>query len=190
MQRLNIWLGLKIDDFGKVDIKKAKEEFEDFEIIKNIRNKIYKKPIDKLRSEMFLKAEKNLDISKNIFYLQAPTGAGKTIISLNLALNLNPTKIFYIFPFNTLVEQTQEKIKEIFKNLDFAVINSITPIADEENDKNQYEKVYVNRLFYQNELILTTHVNLFDILFGINKESNFALWQLYGSVVILDEIQS
>jgi CRISPR-associated endonuclease/helicase Cas3 len=84
---------------------------------------------------MFLESEKNLDVSKNIFYLQAP-------------------------------------------------------IADEENDKNQYEKVYVNRLFYQNELILTTHVNLFDILFGINKESNFALWQLYGSVVILDEIQS
>jgi CRISPR-associated endonuclease/helicase Cas3 len=55
---LEYMAGLKIDDFGKVDIKKAKEEFEDFEIIKNIKNKIYKKPIDKLRSEMFLEAEK------------------------------------------------------------------------------------------------------------------------------------
>jgi len=54
----------------------------------------------------------------------------------------------------------------------------------------KYEKTYINRLFYQNELILTTHVNLFDILFGIGKEDNFAFWQLYGSVIILDEIQS
>jgi len=187
---LEYMAGVRVDDFGKVDIKKAKEEFENYEIIKNIRAKRYKKPIDELRSEIFLEAEKNLDSSKNIFYLQAPTGAGKTLISLNLALSLNPSKIFYVFPFNTLVEQTRDKIEEIFETLDFSVINSITPIKDEEDDKNQYEKTYINRLFYQSPLILTTHVNLFDILFGIGKEDNFALWQLYGSVIILDEIQS
>jgi len=182
---------LKIENFGVLDVKKAIEQFEAFEIVKNIRTSKHNKPIDKLRSKMFLEAESNLQLSKNIFYLQAPTGAGKTLISLNLALNLNPKKIFYIFPFNTLVEQTKEKIEEIFQTIDFAVINSITPIKDdEEDDKYQYEKTYLNRLFYHYELILTTHVNLFEILFGIGKESNFALWQLYGSVIIIDEIQS
>ncbi len=188
---LEYMAGLKVDNFGLLDVKKAKEEFEDFEIIKNIRASNYQKPIDKLRSQMFLEAESNLDKSKNIFYLQAPTGAGKTLMSLNLALKLNPKKIFYIFPFNTLVEQTKEKIAEIFSSLDFVVINSITPIkGGEEDDKKQYEKIYLNRLFYHHKLILTTHMNLFEILFGIGKEANFALWQLYGSVIILDEIQS
>ncbi len=182
---------LKIDSFGLLDVKRAKSKFEDFEIIKNIRAKNYKNPIDKLRSKMFLEAESNLKPSKNVFYLQAPTGSGKTLMSLNLALKLNPKKIFYIFPFNTLVEQTKNKIEEIFKTLNFAVINSITPIKDdEEDDKNQYEKIYLNRLFYHYELILTTHVNLFEILFGTGKEANFAFWQLCGSVIILDEIQS
>ncbi len=188
---LEYMAGLKVDSFGLLDIKRAREEFDDFEIVQNIRAKHYIKPIDKLRSQMFLEAEYNLDKSKNIFYLQAPTGAGKTLMSLNLALQLNPKKIFYIFPFNTLVEQTKDKISEIFSSLDFAVINSITPIKeDEEDDVKQYEKIYLNRLFYHYELILTTHVNLFEILFSIGKEANFALWQLYGSVIILDEIQS
>ena len=182
---------LKVDSFGVLDVKKAKEEFEDFEIVKNIRAANYSKPIDELRSQMFLESEAKLENSKNIFYLQAPTGAGKTLMSLNLALKLKPKKIFYIFPFNTLVEQTKDKIAEIFSSLNFAVINSITPIkGDEEDDAKQYEKTYLNRLFYHYELILTTHVNLFEILFGTGKEANFPLWQLYGSVIILDEIQS
>ncbi len=182
---------LRVDSFGLLNIERAKKEFEDFEIIKNIKAKNYKKPIDELRSKMFLESEDNLDTSKNIFYFQAPTGAGKTLMSLNLALKLNPKKIFYIFPFNTLVEQTKDKIAEIFSTLDFAVINSITPIKlDEEDNLRQYEKTYLQRLFYHYELILTTHVNLFKILFGTGKEENFPLWQMYGSVIILDEIQS
>jgi len=181
---------IKTTDFGKIDIKKARDEFESYEIVKNIRERVFKKEIDKLRTQMFLEAERNINLSKNLFYLQAPTGAGKTLISVNLALKLNPQKIFYIFPFNTLVEQTKNTLQNIFKSIDLAVINSITPIKDEEKDKKQYEKIYLNRLFYYYELIITTHVNLFDILFSIGKEPNFALWQLYGSVIILDEIQS
>jgi len=105
---------LEVSDFGSIDIKEVVKEFEEYEIIQNIRDNRYFKEIDKLRSEMFLEAESNLDETKNIFYLQAPTCAGKTLISLNLALRLNPKKIFYIFPFNTLVEQTKTKIEEIF----------------------------------------------------------------------------
>ncbi|WP_200764008.1 CRISPR-associated helicase Cas3' [Nitrosophilus alvini] len=182
------------DDFGKVNIIELKKEFENFKIVRNVRAKNYQKPIDKLRSEMFLEAEKTLlkNLDKNIFYLKAPTGAGKTLISLNLALSFeNVNKIFYIFPFNTLVEQTRSKIKEIFRSLNFMVINSITPIIeDEEKDTLQYEKVYLNRLFYHYPLILTTHVNFFDILFGTGKEANFPLWQLANSIIIIDEIQS
>ena len=124
-----------------------------------------------------------------MFYLQAPTGAGKTLISLNLALQFAPNKIFYIFPFNTLIEQTKSTIQKAL-NLEVEVINSVTPIEYEEGDMSQYEKIYLNRLFYDYPFILTTHIKFFDILFGINKEDNFPLWQLAGSVIVLDEIQS
>ncbi len=177
---------LQVDDFGALDLQKAKEEFEKF-----YNNLPKENPIDKLRNTMFHEATNNLakNKDKNIFYLQAPTGAGKTLMSLNLALHLNPRKIFYIFPFNTLVEQTKSVIERIF-SFDISIINSITPIEYDENDLKQYEEVYANRLFYNYPFIITTHVNLFEVLFGVGKEENFAFWQLYKSVIILDEIQS
>ena len=149
------------------------------------------KEIDKIRKEIYQKAEQNIvnNKDKNVFYLQAPTGAGKTLISLNLALQFAPNKIFYIFPFNTLIEQTKSTIQKAL-NLEVEVINSVTPIEYEEGDMSQYEKIYLNRLFYDYPFILTTHIKFFDILFGINKEDNFPLWQLAGSVIVLDEIQS
>ena len=38
--------------------------------------------------------------------------------------------------------------------------------------------------------ILTTHVNLFQIMFGCEREAAISFYQLAGSVVVLDEIQS
>lgn len=191
---------LKIDDFG-VFSKDDKEK-----LYKNFENHIskFKNPsgINVLRNEMFEEAQKNLlnNQNKNIFYLEAPTGSGKTIISINLALQLLTkndalNKLFYIFPFNTLVEQTKNVFDEIFQEkLKIEVINSITPICldekSQENEETKYQKSYINRLFFHSPAIITTHVALFNILFGTSKEDNFPLWQLANSVIILDEIQS
>ena len=159
------------------------------------------KGINKLRSEIFQEAESNLlqNLDKHIFYLEAPTGSGKTITSINLALQLlnhddRLNKLFYIFPFNTLVEQTKDVFDEIFEDeLKIETINSISPIEleskQEENESN-YTQSYISRLFFHSPAIITTHVALFNILFGTSKEDNFPLWQLANSVIILDEIQS
>lgn len=192
-------------NFGSItDDKKQKiiNAFEHYKIIKAIRaNKV--EGINILRSQMFLEAEQNLlqHLDKYIFYLEAPTGSGKTLTSINLAMTFlkkdeRINKIFYIFPFNTLVEQTKGVFEEIFKNtLDIEVINSITPIKEkdetiQEDEESKYQKSYMNRLFFHNELIISTHIAFFNILFGTSKEDNFPLWQLANSVIILDEIQS
>ena len=202
---------LPTNDFGTISKeKKTKliQTFEEYEIVKNIRKNENIEGINILRSKMFLEAEQNLEenSNKNIFYLEAPTGSGKTLTSINLAMNLlkedNINKIFYVFPFNTLVEQTKNVFDKIFNSnknnkdiLDLEVINSITPIKEknnesQENEESKYQKSYMNRLFFHHELIITTHISFFDILFGTSKEDNFPLWQLANSVIILDEIQS
>ncbi len=189
---------LKIDNFGlfgKEDIKKLKAKFD------NYLNQLSRPMgINKLRNEIFKEAETNMlqNLNKNIFYLEAPTGSGKTITSINLALHLldkreNVNKLFYIFPFNTLVEQTKNVFDDIFDDLlDIQIINSITPICEDnqEDKESNYEQSYINRLFFHAPAIITTHVALFNILFGTSKEDNFPLWQLANSVIILDEIQS
>jgi len=192
-------------DFGLISKEKKQkliELFENDKIIKAIRaNEV--EGINILRSQMFLEAEKNLmdNLDKHVFYLEAPTGSGKTLTSINLAMNLlkeksEIDKIFYIFPFNTLVEQTRGVFEGIFGDqLDVEVINSITPIKEktdneQEREESKYQRSYMNRLFFHNELIISTHIAFFNMLFGTSKEDNFPLWQLANSVIILDEIQS
>lgn len=194
---------LPTNNFGVItDKQKIINKFEDYKIVKNIRQNENLVGINILRSKMFLEAEKNLleNLDKNIFYLEAPTGSGKTLTSINLAMKLleqeNINKIFYVFPFNTLVEQTKKQLENIFANvLNIEVINSITPIKEitddeQEDEESKYQKSYMSRLFFHNELILTTHISFFNILFGTTKEDNFPLWQMANSVIILDEIQS
>jgi CRISPR-associated endonuclease/helicase Cas3 len=191
---------LPTDDFGLFS-KEDKERLT-LKFAQHIQG--FKNPtgINQLRNEMFEEAERNLlkNLDKNIFYLEAPTGSGKTITSINLALKLlendsNLNKLFYIFPFNTLVEQTKNVFDEIFgRVLKIEVINSITPIniheEKQEDEESKYQKSYINRLFFHSPAVITTHVALFNILFGTSKEDNFPLWQLANSVIILDEIQS
>lgn len=185
--------------------------FNNTDIYKGIKlhqetGKIFSKDnINYYRSEMFLEAEQNLgkNIKENILFLEAPTGSGKTITSINLALKLleknrELNKIFYIFPFNTLVEQTNASLREIFRGSfleeNISVINSITPIKEVENedgrDQIDYERSLLNRQFIHSPIVLTTHVHFFENLFGIDRESSFALPHLANSVVIMDEIQS
>ncbi|MFX3619012.1 MAG: CRISPR-associated helicase Cas3' [Sporolactobacillus sp.] len=199
------------------DKKKLFHQFHQTPICQNIRD--YKinpdnyriAPINQLRSKLFIETENELAKfpDRSIYYLEAPTGSGKTIISTNLALNLlkrhqDLTKIIYVFPFNTLVEQTKEKLDEWSVGLDQAyriqVVNSVTPIITEKEKQNRNEYSLSEEMDYDEELLrrqmllypitVTSHVNLFNHLFGTGRESNLGLATLVNSVVILDEIQS
>lgn len=168
--------------------------------------------INILRNELFLDAEKSLlkNRDKNIYYLEAPTGSGKSNVAFNLSFKLletdnNLNKIFYVYPFNTLIEQNMETLSNIFKNKEImdnvAVINSIVPIKHDNRFKideleisdvsdKSYEQSLLDRQFLQYPIILTTHVSIFNFLFGVSKANLFPLYQLSNSVIILDEIQS
>jgi CRISPR-associated endonuclease/helicase Cas3 len=204
------YMNRKIEDFGDIyNVEEYSKKFDDDKIIKNIRKyekyvneSLNKSPFDEssineLRSDMFLEAEKTLveNIDKQIFYLEAPTGSGKTINSLNLGLNLikydkSLKKIFYVFPFNTLCDQTFDVIQSFFGKQKVSIINSLTPIKFQDENDIDYDKSYLDRLFLHYPMILTSHVNFFDYLFGNGREKQLPLVHLINSVVILDEIQS
>jgi len=200
----------KIKDFGSIkNIEEYNKKFNSDKIIQNIREyeKYIKKgsinspfkenSINKLRSDIFLESEKNLieNIENQIFYLEAPTGSGKTINSLNLSLNLlkhdkSLKKVFYVFPFNTLCDQTSDVITYFFGNENVSIINSLTPIKVNAEENINYDKAYLDRLFLHYPIVLTSHVNFFDYIFGNGREKQLPLVHLTNSIVILDEIQS
>ncbi|MBD5136023.1 MAG: CRISPR-associated helicase Cas3' [Lachnospiraceae bacterium] len=205
---------IEIKDYGIFnETNGIKNLYENSQIMKTIRKETNQyddgKNINILRNAMFLECETNLmkNINKNIFYLEAPTGSGKSNMAINCSLKLLDDKIkriIYVYPFNTLVEQNLNSLKKIFGKSNImdkiAVINSITPIKGfkkayenekiEENNEFFYQKVLLDRQFLNYPFILTTHVNLFDIMFGCSKESSSSFYQLSGSVIVLDEIQS
>ena len=170
--------------------------------------------INRLRSDIYLEAEKNMIEkfkSSNIFQLEAPTGSGKTNTSINLAfkcleMDEKLNKIFYVFPFNNLVEQTYSTFKEIYsQNKEIlgkiAVVNSITSPETIKKRNNQtgdeykeeiidYSKMLLDREFLHYPVTITTNIMLFKILFGTRKEDFFPLSLLANSVIILDEIHT
>lgn len=214
----------EINTFGEIsDIKKFYDVFKDTEIYKSIRRYeeesygktngyINTKDINILRDELFLDSEKNMlkNIDKNIFYLEAPTGSGKSNVAFNLSFKMieklkNINKIFYVYPFNTLIEQNINSLRKIFENSnvmnDIAIINSVVPIKvkggkNKNNNENigvldkDYEIALLDRQFLHYPIVLTTHVSIFNYLFGTSKDNLFPLAQIANSVVILDEIQS
>lgn len=172
--------------------------YQSIEEYKKDKSILEENDINRLRSDIFLEAEEilNKNIDKHLFYLEAPTGSGKTNTSINLALNLlkndkSMKNIFYIFPFNTLIEQTKETFEKIFAyEKDFICINSSIAITQKQEEEVDYEKLYLDYNFMHYPVILTSHVNLFSALFGVRKENNVILSRFSNSVIIIDEIQA
>lgn len=164
--------------------------------------------INILRTELFSEAEENLKRNKDqsVFYLEAPTGSGKSNTAMNLSFTLmqensDLRKLFYIYPFNTLVEQNMSILEKTFGNKkeimsQIAVVNSLVPFKDkkevEEDRENskKYQEILLDRQFLNYPFILSTHVMLFRTMFGNAKEDVFGFQQLCHSVIVLDEIQS
>ena len=158
--------------------------------------------INQLRSCMFLEAERELLNSPEepIYFLEAPTGSGKSNMAFNLSFHLmkGKNKLYYIYPFNTLVEQNRENLENLFSedalSRGIAVVNSITPIRGMENvekdSKEYYQMALLDRQFLNYPVILSTHVSFFQTLFGCQKEDIFGFLQLTDAVIVLDEIQS
>lgn len=202
---------LEVQEFGKAEYGTFQELYEKTERVKGIRSYekekyatkswINTEEINDLRCEMFLDAEKNLQNSEeNIFFLEAPTGGGKSNTAMNLSFILlkSQKKMFYIYPFNTLVEQNLNTLQELFNEKEvqnqIVVVNSITPIKGkgsvEDNPKEYYERALLDRQFLNYPFILSTHVSLFATLFSTSRVDIFAFYQLTDSIVVLDEIQS
>ena len=162
------------------------------------------KNINDLRTEMMKEASFNLtkslkqDVSKRIFYLNMPTGGGKTNTSMKLSLdileNTDVDRVIYAMPFITIIEQNYDVIKDNFGlNEDKGEIRKIysasETIFSEASDDDKSE-IIMKDSFFDYPVICTTFVSLFNALIKNKKRYKYSLSSLTNSVVILDEIQS
>ncbi len=153
----------------------------------------------KLGAEAIVNLREHRD--KHLFYLEAPTGGGKTNVSLALALELleaDPrlNKVVYVFPFTTLVSQTFSSIRETLDLQPNEIVELHSKAGFSQREEGQdgvygtEKRNYIANLFANYPFILMTHVRFFDILKSNRKEINYLLHRMANSVVIIDELQA
>ena len=216
---------MKFDEFGTISLDFRKTLFNQFKENDKFdyNGKLYRRfdeylnlpfeslaqrnfqTLNKLRQKMAATAISELRKHKKrrLFFLEAPTGGGKTNISIACALellkeNLEVNKVFYVFPFTTLITQTFKAIKETLQIGDESVIQlhskagfHSSSSSKKEDDKYGNKKLdYLNATFLNYPISLMSHIKFFDILKGNGKGSNLILHRLANSIVIIDELQS
>lgn len=177
----------------------------------NLNNYQFKHPkaksllnLNQLRQEMAVEVIRTVRANpdKNLYYIEAPTGGGKTNLSMIavtelLDKNAELNKVYYVFPFNTLITQTYQVLKETLELLPEELVElhakASFPSKQEAIKDGQYgteKQDFIDRLFALYPLTVLSHVKFFDILKSNRKESNYLLHRLANSVVIIDELQS
>jgi len=140
---------------------------------------------------------------EKLFYLKAPTGAGKTNVSLAAAIEMlskdkTLNKVFYVFPFTTLITQTYKSIIETLGLTSDELVQLHSKAEwnkrnKEENSDGLYEadwENHIENLFVHYPFTLLSHIKFFDVLKGNKKETNYLLHRFSNSIVIIDELQS
>jgi CRISPR-associated endonuclease/helicase Cas3 len=162
--------------------------------------------LNKLRSKMAAEMIENIrrNSDKKHFYIEAPTGGGKTnmaFIATQELLQVNPelNKVFYVFPFTTLVTQTQTSAiqtlglqsdewmelhgRAAWKQKEYPEKDKDGLYGDERLDDIHYQ--FVNYPF-----TFLSHVRFFDILKANEKSSIYLMHRLANSIVVIDEVQA
>jgi CRISPR-associated endonuclease/helicase Cas3 len=128
-----------------------------------------------------------------LFSLTVPTGGGKTLASLAFALRHAKqhglTRIIYVVPFTSIIEQNADVFRAVFSPLgDDIVVEHHSNL-----DPDDSRMTATARLASENwdaPVIITTSVQFYESLFAARTSRCRKLHNLARSVVILDEAQA
>lgn len=130
-----------------------------------------------------------------IYTITAPTGIGKTLISLELALKIAKAqqrdKIIYSIPFTSIIDQSAKIFDTIFPDqITVHHHKADYTSKDEEADNKEYDRIKFLVESWSEPFIVTTFYQLFFALFSNANSDNVKFQSFENSVVILDEVQA
>lgn len=159
--------------------------------------------VRKTRAELLAQAIDNAKSIKQINILNMPTGSGKTLCSLRVALEQihNDTahrkkRIIYVIPYTSIIEQTAETLSDILKDQLYVLqhhSNYSYENQDKENDDNEEWETTAQKLKRTCEnwdapLIITTSVQFFQSVYHYRSSRLRKLHNLADAIIIFDEI--
>lgn len=154
-------------------------------------------PLNELRTNVRLYAQSLANTDQGCFSMTLPTGMGKTLTSLNWALHHakahpNIKRIVIVLPFISIIDQTANELKTIFKDYDVILEHHSNVIYEGANEEESHCKDS-KELATENwdyPIVITTAVQFFESLFSNQRSKCRKLHNLQDSIVIFDEIQT
>ena len=167
--------------------------------------------IDQMRHSIYqevISTSEEVPLSSKTLSLTAPTGTGKTLTVMSVALKLRERiraqmkylpRIVYALPFLSIIDQNADVLRKVFKKVqgqdptsDILLIHHHLSDLLYTTEEVEYEAEESEILVegWDSEIVVTTFVQLFHTLFSNRNRALRKFHKLAGSIVILDEIQS
>lgn len=127
--------------------------------------------------------------------LSVPTGGGKTFSSLRYALRhaaLNgQRRLFYIIPYNTILDQNARDIREALADYPSILEHHSNVVTDPKGESDDGQTAY-KRLTerWDSDIILTSLVQFLNACYAAPNSAARRFHALTNAVLIFDEIQS
>lgn len=126
-----------------------------------------------------------------IYELCVPTGGGKTYSSLRFALRhaaqYGKDRIFYIIPFNTILDQNANDIRDALSD-DPSILEHHCNVIQETEEEQRAYRLLTER--WDSDIILTSLVQFLNACFTASNTNARRMYRLTNAVLIFDEIQA
>jgi CRISPR-associated endonuclease/helicase Cas3 len=146
-----------------------------------------KTPVNAIRQEVLAACRSAATQPSGLFCLTVPTGGGKTLsgmaFALDHAVGHGKTRIIYVIPYTSIIEQTAATLASIF---------GAQNVVEHHSNLDPERETQRSRLAAENwdaPIIVTTNVQFFESLYAAKSSRCRKLHNIVNSVVTLDEAQ-
>ena len=175
----------------QIDLSELKSRYDSF--MAQMSANASKTEINRIRAEILSDCRQGASKEPGLFSLTVPTGGGKTLAAMGFALDhaikYGKSRIIVAIPYTSIIEQTAEVYKNVFKNGDDDLSNVVLEHHSNIDPDKETTKSKLASENWDAPIVVTTSVQLLESLFAAKTSRCRKIHNIANSVIILDEAQ-